>query len=399
MPRKRRGDKEGAIYETSDGRWRSALTVGYVNGKRTRKVFSGKTRAEVRGKLKDAQKRVDDGLPPTPEKQTVSAFLKVWLDNVTKQNTRPKTQRFYSDIVNKHLAPGIGDTPLGALSPQHVQTLINQKSRDGLSPATCKHIRDTLRAALNVAIKWGLIAKNAAAVVEPPRKKENPVRSLTIDEASAFLGLVSGHRWEALFTVALAVGLRQAEALGLQWADVDLTLGTINVRHQLQRVEGELVLVELKTARSRRQIALPGVALAALRRHHHQQETLKLQQIAKSQWLESGFVFTTNVGTPIERRNLLKAFYEIVRASEIPHFRFHDLRHSAATLLLCQGVHPRAVMDLLGHSDFATTMNLYSHVLPEVQRDVATKMDGILKPVATSVATNSELGGNTTKPN
>jgi integrase len=316
----------------------------------------------------------------------VGNFLARWLEDVAKRNTRPKTFAFYRDIVVIHLGPGLGKYALSKLGPQHVQAFMNAKLEAGLSPRTVKHLRDTLRNALNVATKWNLVVRNAAALVNPPRREKQPVRGFTTEEAHQFLETIRGHRLESLFSVTLSLGLRQGEILGLQWSDVDLENGMLSVRQQLQRVDGALRMVELKTEKSRRTINLPQVAISALGAHLARQA--EERQLAGVGWVETGMVFTTRIGTMLDRRNLLRAFYGIVKNSGIRKFRFHDLRHSAATLLLVQGVHPRAVMELLGHSDFATTMNIYSHVIPAVKKDVANQMDAILKPVASNLASS-----------
>jgi integrase len=193
-----------------------------------------------------------------------------------------------------------------------------------------------------------------------------------------------GDRLEALFSVTLCLGLREGEILGLRWQDIDWNAPTLTVRYQLQRLEKKLTLVEPKTEKSRRTIPLPQVAVAALHAHRQRQE--QERQIAGDKWVETGMVFTTTVGTMLDARNLLKSYYRLIRTSSLPRLRFHDLRHSAATLLLVQGVHPRVVQEIGGWSDIRTVLNTYSHVIPAMKNEAAAKMDAILKPVASSVA-------------
>jgi integrase len=176
--------------------------------------------------------------------------------------------------------------------------------------------------------------------------------------------------------VTLALGRRQGETQDLRWPDVDLERGRLLVRYQLQRIDGKLRLVEPKTPRSIRVLMLPGLAISALAAHKARQE--KEKAFAGSRWVETGMVFTTTIGTMLDQRNLLREFYRILDTSDVPRVRFHDLRHSAATLLLAQGVHPRVVMDMLGHSSIAVTLDTYSHVIPDLQRESASKMDAIL---------------------
>lgn len=286
--------------------------------------------------------------------------------------------------------PVRGTNPAAA-APQHVQAClkhlasapaanrpaVGRPAPKRLSPASVAYGRTVLRAALNQALRWGLVARNVAALVDPPRVTRKEVEPFTLDEARAFLAAVKGDRLEALYTVALALGLREGEALGLRWADIDLDGAMLAVRQQLQRVTGAgLQLVEPKTERSRRTVALPDVVVRALRAHRVRQ--LEERLLAGARWVDSGQVFTTRRGTPLDAANALKAFKRALQGAGLRNQRFHDLRHGAATLLLAQGVQPRAIMDLLGHSQVGVTLNLYSHVLPEVRRDAADKMDAVL---------------------
>ena len=375
---KKRGSGEGSIYKDKDGRWRGSVHLGYRRGKRVRKVVSGKTRAEVAKKLHEAIRARDQGLQFSPERQTVADYLTRWLSDVVKPGTRPKTHRTYKDLVEDHILPILGKRRLAKLSPQDVRAFMREKLAEGLSAKTVKHIRDTLRNALNVAIKDGLLVRNAAALADPPRIERNEMRAFTPDEARRFLGAIKGHRLEALFSVALSLGLRQGEILGLRWQDVDFEGKRLLIRFQLQRVEGRLQLVEPKTPKSVRTLMLPQLAVSALAQHRARQE--QERQLAGTGWVETRMVFTTTIGTMLDPRNLLKAFYAILKSSDVPKVRFHDLRHSAATLLLTQGVHPRVVMDLLGHSSIAVTLDTYSHVIPDLQRESASQMDAILGP-------------------
>jgi len=384
---RRRGSGEGSIYRDKDGRWRGSVHLGYRGGKRSRKIVSGKTRAEVARKVRDALQAAEAGLNFAPERQTVADFLTRWLRDVVEPGTRPKTARSYRDMVNAHIVPHIGKRKLVKLTPQDVRAFMRDKLNEGLSPKTVKHLRDTLRNALNVAIRDGLLVRNAAALAEPPKAVNKEMKAFTPDQARQFLDEVRGHRLEALFSVTLALGLRQGEILGLRWQDVDLERARLSVRYQLQRVEGKLRLVDPKTARSARTLMLPQVAVSALAAHYERQQ--QERALAGTRWVDTGMVFTTTIGTMLDQRNLLRAFYAILRMSELPRVRFHDLRHSAATLLLAQGVHPRVVMDLLGHSSIAVTLDTYSHVIPDMKRESASQMDAILKPVASTVASSA----------
>lgn len=317
--------------------------------------------------------------------------------------TKPKTYTAYENQVRIHLIPAFGRRPLVKLQPQEVREFMQSKAQAGLAPKSIRHFRATLRVALNVAMRDGLVARNVAALVKPPRLQESKLHVFTREEALRFLGLIKGNRLEAIFTVALSLGLREGEILGLRWKDVDLGAGRLEVAYSLQRIKrpgekkGKLELIAPKTDRSRRVLALPQVAISALHAHRGRQE--KERQAAGSRWRESGMVFTTSIGTMLDQRNMLRAFYAIMDTRDaadlepeaekkrrlLPQLRFHDLRHSAATLLLAQGVHPRYIMELLGHSSFSLTMNTYGHILEEMKKETARQADAVFTPRSVDV--------------
>ena len=241
---------------------------------------------------------------------------------------------------------------------------------------TVLHLRAVLRRPLNLAQRWGLVPRNVASLVDAPRVPAYDVRAMAPSQAGAFLDTVRGDRLEALFTVALAVGLRQGEALGLQWGDVDLSAGTISVHRALQRVDGKLRLVEPKTPSSRRTVPLPPTVLVALRTHRTRQAEERLW--AGSRWHDTDLVFTTTIGTPLDGTNVTHHLHQLLGRAGMPQLRFHDLRHACASLLLAQGVHPRVVMEILGHSSIGLTMNTYSHVIPSLRHEAATRMESAL---------------------
>jgi integrase len=212
--------------------------------------------------------------------------------------------------------------------------------------------------------------------VDPPRVPRHEVLAISPSGAQAILESVRSDRLETLYYLALATGLRQGECLALRWDDVDLIEGSVTVRGALQRVDGELRVVEPKTARSRRAVAIQGGIVVSLRGHRRRQ--LEERVLAGPEWVETGFVFTNRVGKALDGTHVTIGFQAMLAKAGLPRMRFHDLRHAAASLLLAQGVHPRVVMEMLGHSTIALTMNLYSHVIPALQHDAATKMDEAL---------------------
>lgn len=376
MATKKRGQGEGNIYKRNDGRWAARVSVGYRNGKRSRRWVYGKTRSEVVTKLRVTIQAHQDGVLTEAGRTTVAQFLKSWLEESAKAKLRPRTFASYKQVVGLHISPSLGRVPVQRLTPQQVQTWLNDRHDAGLSPRTCQYARAILRSALAQALRWGVVSRNVAALVEAPRVIRHEIQPLQPDQARAVLDVARTHRLGALFTVAIALGLRQGEALGLQWGAVDFREGTLNVRVALQRVGKEWHLVEPKSARSRRTISLPRVATVALRAHRVRQKRERL--LAGKDWKETGFVFTTRIGTPIEPSNLTKTFKALLVKAGVPEVRFHDLRHTAATFLLAQGVDPRTIMETLGHSQISLTLNTYSHVLPALQRDAAERMNRFL---------------------
>lgn len=372
---KKRANGEGSIFQRPDGRWVERVSLGYdtVSHKRLTKTVYGKTQAEVRKKVTEALRKYDQGLTVHSRSQTVEQFLNNWLNEVAKPKVRPSTYRSYEQIVRNHLVPGLGKYTLEKLTPQVVQTYLNAKAETGIS---VDHLRRVLRAALSQAVKWDLVQRNACTAVSVPKKEKYDFARLDPDQARAFLEATGKTRYRALFTVAIAVGLRLGEALGLRWNDVDFETGTLYVRNQLQRVDGKLTLVEPKTKKAKRSIPLPAFAVLALREHRREQDETKLAN--SDVWQEMGFVFASSVGTPADPRNIRRTLSSILEDSGLPHLRFHDLRHTCATLLLAQGTDARTIMETLGHSQITLTLNTYAHVMPVLQRDAADRMEQML---------------------
>ena len=370
----KRGNSEGSIYQRkSDGKWCAAVTL---DGSR-RKVLYGDTRQEVARKLTAALQARQQNLPLPNERLTVAAFLGRWLAEIVAPTTRPKTCRFYEQIVRGHLIPELGRFPLAQLGPEQVQAMLNRKRASGLSARSVYHLRAVLRTALGRALKWGLVARNAAALADPPRVADPGPRLITKDQARMLLAAFRGNRLEALYVVALSLGLRQGEALALRWEDVDLERQTLRVEAAMQRVDRTLQRVEPKTQRSRRTIPLPGVAVEALRAHRVRQIEERL--LAGDRWREHGLVFTTSIGTPLDGVTVTHRFQKLLDRAGLPRLRFHDLRHGAASLLAAQEVPARVAMELLGHSDIRTTLNVYTHVAPELAREAVRSLDVALR--------------------
>jgi len=382
----RRGRNEGTIRQRKDGRWEARLVMTDAEGRRVRRSFLGRTRADVRDKLQEATRAESTGTAVPSNRLTLGPFLAQWLTDVARLSVRSSTFVIYESICRLHLTPGLGHVSLARLTPQQVQAFLNAKSAAGCSPRSVAMYRAILRQALGQAERWGLVTRNVAKLTDPPRVPRRQIRPLDPDQARAFLEVIRGDRFEALYLIALGAGLRQGEILGLSWADVDLDLGTLTVRQALQRVAGKLVLVEPKSVTSHRAVALPGVVLDGLRRHRVRQLEERLAGGPGWKGNDWDLVFTTTVGTPLDGIAVTRRFQALLASAGLPHQRFHDLRHACASLLIAQGVSPRVVMETLGHSQISLTMNTYSHVTPALGRAAAERMNELLGPANADAA-------------
>jgi integrase len=373
---KKRGAGEGSIYQRADGMWVASVHVGYKDGKRKRKYLYGKTRGKVKEKLTKTLHDQQIGMPISYERQTVGQYLSYWLDESVKSTRRSTTYRSYEQNVRLHLNPQLGRVQLQELTPQHVQALMNDKLEGGLAPRTVAIMHETLRCALNQAMKWGLVPRNVADLVTPPRVHRDGIVPLSTEEAGSLLEAAKGHRLEVMFSVAVAVGLRLGEIRGLRWSDIDFESRTLYVRNQLQYVDKQWTFVEPKSRQSRRAIILPQFALIALRGHRTRQ--LEEQLAAGPAWQGWDLVFCSNVGGPLDDSNARRVLRKLIAKAGLRHFRFHDLRHTCASFLLAQNAHPRVIMEILGHSQISLTMDTYSHVMPSLKSDAADEMDRVL---------------------
>jgi len=367
-----RGQGEGSIYRRADGRWCAAVKLDGGG----RRVFYGRTRREAAEKLHAAMEARLRGASLNTAGLTTAMFLDRWLTESVAPKVRPKTYDGYESLVRLHIVPVLGPIALDKLGPADVQGLLNRKVADGLAPKTVLYMRGVLRTALNRAVRWGLVTRNAAALTDPPRYTPNEVRYLEPDEIRLLLHEIRGDRLEALFIAAIALGMRQGELLGSRWSDVHLDTARWHVRRQLLRRAGTVTFTDPKTARGRRTLDLPASLVAALRKHRARQ--LEERLVAGDQWLDGDLVFSTPAGGPLDGTQVTKHLQQLARAAGIRGLRFHDLRHTCATLLLAQQVPARVVMELLGHSQISLTMNLYSHVIPALRKEAAERMESAL---------------------
>ena len=368
----KRGNNEGSIYKRKDGAWCAGITLD--NGKR--RVLYGKSRDEVAGKLTDALKLQRDGLPLFTDRQTVAAYLAEWLTGI-EPTLKPRTWQRYEQFVRLHIPPAIGKLPLGKLAAPALRKLYAERQAAGLAPATVRQLHAVLHHALEQAMRDGLIGRNVAGLVSPPRASGHEMQTLAPAEARALLAAAAGERLEALYAVALSTGMRQGEMLALRWPDVDLDACSLHVRGTMQRTKHGLRIESPKTAGSRRRVSLTRTAIEALRRHKAAQNAERLR--CGAAWEDQGLVFANELGRPIEAGNLLRrSFWPLLTKAELPRIRFHDLRHTAATLMLMKGVHPKIASEMLGHSKIGITLDLYSHVTPTMQQQAADALEEVL---------------------
>jgi integrase len=371
---KRRSKGAGSVFRRADGRWSGSVDLGGALGGNRRKVVYGDSRKVVEERVRRLVNDVADGSPPPSRSPQLGAFLNQWLIAV-RPTLRPKTYVSYEGIVRLHLVPELGRVALEKLSIDHVANLVNNKQADRrLSPTTVRYVLLILRNALGKAVRWGLVGRNVATLVDPPRVGHKDVRVLSPEETKKLLDAARGEPIEGLIVLAVSTGVRLGEALGLQWHDIDLERRQLRISRSLQRVSGQgQVLTETKTLRSRRTIVLPVRTAEALRALRARQG--EWQRAAGSAWHKGNFVFTSSTGNPLDQRNVLRMFKRVLRKAKLPRMRFHDLRHSCASLLLAQHISPRVVMETLGHSRISVTMDTYTHVMPALMRDAADAMD------------------------
>jgi integrase len=336
----------------------------YVGPDGKRRYVSGKTKEEARRSLRRARGDAERGLVSDGGNVALSEYLKRWLNESVRGSVKPITHQSYEMLVNKHIVPALGNMRLAKLTPARLQGFYRSKLDAGLSPRTVQYVHVVLHRALKQALRWALVTRNVAEAVDPPRVPKKEIHPLSPEQARTFLEAARNDRLAALYLLAIHTGMRQGELLNLKWDDVDLDAGVLRVRGT-------------KTARSRRTVTLSETALEALRSHRERQ----LSEIDRMGilWQKNGLVFATGIGTLLSRQNLTqRSFRPLLAKAGLPRIRFHDLRHTCATILLSKGVHAKFVQELLGHATIAITLDTYSHVLPGMGRQVSQAMQDVL---------------------
>jgi len=370
----RRGRGEGSVTQRKDGRWAAYLTLD--NGKR--KYFYGKTKKAALELLKKAQlEQLQGTLVTSSPHQTVAQFFTQWIEK-RKPSLRIRSYERYEGFIRLQIIPHIGRIQLQKLTPMHLQSLYSELLGEGKKASTVNTLHWMMHRALSDAVRWELIAKNVCKAVEPPRRAHYEFTALSVEQAGKLLAAAKGHSLEALWVVALTTGMRRGEILALKWIDIDFAQGSLQVHRAFTRAKGQRYIEsEPKTEKSRRSILLAPPVVEILRQHRARQ--LNAKQQAGEAWQERDLVFCTAVGTPLNPNKVLERFKTLLKKAGLPHIRFHDLRHSTATILLKMQTHPKIVQELLGHSRIAETLDIYSHVLPTIQGDAMNKLNDNLQ--------------------
>jgi integrase len=369
----KRGNGEGSITRRKDGLYMARYTVETAIGARRKTVYA-KTRKEAAERLTAAMADASKGITADGGPKTVGAFLTSWLENSVRGSVRKSTYDRNESLCRVHLIPSLGRKKLKTLSAADVAGFYRSRLDSGCSAASVHKMHETLHKALKQAVRWGYMTKNPADDVDAPRVHTEEVHPLTRDEARRFLKVVRGDRLEALYVVALHTGLRQGELLALRWEDVDIEEKTLIVRRTTTKDGGKLLIGPTKTAKGRRTVKLTRDAAEALREHL----TRQLEEIdgLGDYYQPGGLVFATMKGTLLNPSNLRKrSFAPLLVRAGLPHMTFHQLRHTAATILLLKNVNPKIVSEMLGHASIAITLDTYSHVLPNMQDSAVAAME------------------------
>jgi len=363
-----------------------------ASGKRKQQWISVKgTKKDAEKKLAELLHQIDTGLFMKPGKTTLADFLDRWLSEHVRPNTAPKTYEIRAQQVTRHIIPALGRITLTSLKPDHLQRFYTEKLTSGridgkgaLSARTVRDLHGILHAALQTAVKRGLLIHNVADAVDPPHFERHEMHTLNEDGLKTVLEAARGTPYYALFYLDLFSGMRRSELLALRWSDADLAIGQVSVNRAMHQLRtGEVVFRQPKTAKSRRLIPLSQSARLVLRQHHDNEEALK--ESLKGDDL----IFSQVDGSPLHPDTVTHVWIRLVRRCGFWGVRLHDCRHTHASLMLKQGIHPKIVQERLGHSTIQITLDTYSHVAPGLQEAAAAKFDDLLLPKQSDRATES----------
>jgi len=369
----RRGHGEGSLFfDESRNRWVGTVDLGRDGaGKRRRVKITGRTRTEARAKLKALRDNADSGLPTGDQRVTVGEWLDQWVAALPIKSANTRDNLDWA--IRLHLKPALGAYRLRDLTPEHVETMLLDSAAANLSRSSLARLHNVLSRALRSAERRGKIARNVATLVDVPPGPVRTSRSLTVDQAKALLRAATGDWLEALYVTGLMLGLRPGELLGLSWDGVDFERGVLKITQSLIREHGaDLRIGELKTRSSRRVLTMPTPVADSLRAHRTKQTA---ERLACPCWHDTGLVFTTEIGTPVDPSNLRRGLRRLTKAAGLGHWHPHELRHSAVSILSASGVPMEVIADVVGHSSQRTTAVVYRHMIEPTVRAAAEPME------------------------
>ncbi len=366
---KRRGRGEGTVYQRKDGRWSAEITL--EDGKR--KTLYAKTQEEVIRKLQQAQYEQRQGILAMGPKQKLADHLIYWLEQVKKRKVRASTYMRYSAALHTHILPALGHLQLRKVTLRTIQQFYNRKLDEGQSHSSVITMNKVLNQALGYALKERLIAANPCKGISLPTEGKREVQPLTVEQTQQLLQAVQGTMFEPFIALAVVVGIRHGELLALRWQDIDFALGSLAIHHTLTLTEDrQFVMGDPKTKASERIILLPQPVMDILLAHRGRQKEIRLR--AGPAWQHHDLVFCTQQGTQLWPDTVRRRFYRLLKQLGLPQIHIHDLRHSASTLLRSMGVDLKVIQGILGHSTLDMTANVYSHVLPSMQKEAVERM-------------------------
>lgn len=385
----KRGHGEGTIYKRADGKWRAQVSVGAANSTSSKRLSKTHARRAVVAEwLRKTTGQVERGLTYDQARVSLADHLGRWLASV-QSSLRDSTYSHYKLLIENYLIPSIGDALVKDLSPDLVQFCYDELARSGVGAHTVIKMHAVLHEALERAVETGLASRNPTDAARPPAKPEKEMQFWSEVEANQFLMAARANRLYALFYLAIVTGARQMELCGLQWIDLDWTAGAnsansqLRIQRQLLR-SGKETFGPQKTARAKRSITLGAGTLDVLRAHLALQA--RERRLAGDRWQEHGLIFTSTLGTPLHHKNLVDRYFKpLVRAAGVKPIRFHDLRHTAAAIMLSHGRPPIVVSRILGHARVSITLDTYGHLIPGLDAGVGDMMDELVAPVELQV--------------